>query len=397
MRNFLRCTAMAALTTLVTMPGALALDGTDFADKLAATFATGGMKVEYGSAAVDGDKVTISGFAFTPPGEEPTDVPGALVFTGVTENGDGSYRAAKATMDDIDVSEDEFAVSIKNILIEELYIPASPVVDPLSLVAPYQRMTLGPVSVSMDGKEVVSIANVEAFTTPNDTNTSFDSGYDVTGIHADLSIIEEEEAQAMLALFGFQTIDADAKGRMAWSLDDGHLAVTESAITIANVGRLNVTLDLHGYDAEVLKSIQAMQVHMSEMDMSDPEAMDEPSMETMNVMLEKLSLGSFSFRFEDGGITGKVLDFIAQSQGAPREVMAAGFAAAVPAMAAEAGVPAEVQAMLGEAAAAFLENPQSLEIRVAPATPIPFSAFAAAADDPASMLSEVNLSVTANQ
>lgn len=385
--------------------GAWALDGKDFAKKLSAIFETGGLSVSFDDVVVAGDVVTLSDPTFAPVGEDPAKVEADMIFTGVSEAGDGGYLADKGEIAQIvfENPDEEIKVVVENILIEDVKIPADAYGDPTATFDAYSRFSMGQMNVSTmkpgaaAGTDIFSIASIDVTNTVSEDLNVVENTYVVDGIFADLTQIDEPEAQAMLGLFELTKIDARMQGASTWTLDDGRINLTESAIIINNVGKLDVTADILGYDLAMITEMQKMQKEvMADHDKSAVE-MDMADMDMLMSMVDRLLLASATVRFDDDGITNKILDFVAEQQGAPREVLAAGFAAAVPAMAAEAGMPAAVQTMLLNAATAFLADPSSLEISVAPEAPVAFSKLGEAADDPVELTDLLNISIVANQ
>lgn len=391
--------AVSAFAVFVSTHGALALDGTDFGNKLAAMFEANGQKITFNSVTVDGDGVSFSGFSFALPGEDDVVVPNHVVFSGVSETGDGGYLAEKGVIESFDYEEDDVAITVSDIVIEGLDIPAEALADPLDTIKFYRSFSVGPIKVQVEDHEVFSVASIMATNVPNADLTEFVSDYEVLGIHADLAIIDEAEAQAMLTLFGLQTIDAKMQGQAVWTLDDGRIQIKKSSITVDNVGSFDVTADIVGYDLAFLTDMQVMQKDLVASGDKTPEEIEAASMEILDLMVEKFSLNAASVRFDDDGITGKILDFIAKQQGAPREVLVAGFAAAVPAMAAQAGAPPAFQSMLLKAVAAYLDDPQNIEINSTPDAAVPFTAIRAVAEEEnaAKLIDLIKIGVIANQ
>lgn len=399
--------ALTAAALMSFPTSALALDGKDFAKKLSAVFETGGMSVSFAAIDVAGDAVTLSDPTFTPVGEDPATVMGDLVFTGVSEVDDGSYLADKGEIAEMVFEEPEegVEVTVENILIEDVRIPAEPYGDPTATFDAYSRFSMGPLTVVASPgpgntepmAEIFSIASIEVTNTVNDDLTKIDNTYVVDGILADLSLIDDPEPQAMLALFGLTKIEARMQGESVWTLDDGRVDLIESAIIINNVGTLDITADILGYDLELITQLQNAQKDMMANSEKSTNEIDMASMDMMMDMMNKLVLAGATIRFEDDGITNNILDFIAEQQGAPREVLAAGFGAALPVMAAEMGFPTSVQTMLLNAANDYLADPKSVEIISAPDAPVPFTAIAGAIEDPAEITELLNISVVANQ
>lgn len=401
---------ISVFAVLASSPIALALDGRDFGDKFVAAFGSGGIDVSYETAVVDGDSVTLSNFTFSLSGYDPVEFSAELVFTGIEELDGGSYVAKNATIDDFKYQNDNVAVSIASIVIGDLKIPAKAVDFSAGAEASkeeirasfdiYRSFSMGPVLISFEGEEVASIASIEVTTTPDAQLNEFDFGYNISGIHADLTkAIPEPEALGMLALFGLETLDAEVQAIGFWDVESGRININENAITIKNVGRLDTLFEIDGYDLEIIQQTLRAQSVLEAGTEASPEEFEAVNTEMMELFERKLALVGFTVDFQDDGITGKILDFLAQQQGAPRQVMAAGFAAAVPAMAAEAGFSEDLQLQLLNAATAFLTDPKRLTITASPETPVKISeiAVAAEADDPNVLIDVLNISVTANE
>lgn len=118
--------ASAALLTLASP--AFALDGADLMKKLDAATNANGTSLTYDKAEVDGDKVTVTGvqlkFASQP--GEPTNLKiGDLTFEGVEETEGGGYYAETVSFPDVNLSQEEGSLSVKDILLSGLTIPAN--------------------------------------------------------------------------------------------------------------------------------------------------------------------------------------------------------------------------------------------------------------------------------
>lgn len=394
--TLLRTFAATSSLTLALLSGtsAFALDANAFAEKLTETLALSGNAVTIGSAVADGDTVTLSGWQYTLQGaEEAFSIDGAVTFTGVAETGDGGYTADAATIEDFEIVEDDLVLKAAGLKAEDVVIPAAPADDPLATMQLYKKISAGPITIHSAGAEMFAIDSFVATTEYDESANRFTSGYDVTGIRADLEKLPEPEAAAMAGVFGIVQLEGEAVGRSEWTLDDGHVTVSEGSFNFTNIGRINLTFDMTGYTLDVIAQLQAMNAQMA----NNPEAADAATMNMLMTTLSQLSFNSANLRFDDDGITTKVIAFLAAQNGAPPEVMAAGFAAMLPAMAAEAGMPPETQTQLMQAGTAFLTDPQSIEISVTTDAPVPFSAFAATEGDPAALFELVDITITGNQ
>lgn len=388
-------TGLAAALALAAASPAFALDGRDFADTLAAAFEANAVTVAFANAEASGDTVTLSGISIAPAGEDAVELDAQITFSGVSENPDGSYDVARAESRDITIPNEGFTLSIGGIAVENLRVDATPADNPLEMAKFYERFEMTGAALTAQGREVVTIESVTASNVPGDDAAELVSSYAVTGIHAEPGSIGIAEIAGMVAALGLEVIDAHMQGEGVWNVETGRMEVTESSITVENAGALDFTFTLDGYDLDLLGQTMALNRELT--DDPTPEEMAAKSAEIADLMSANIKLVSAAIRFEDNSITNKIIDLFAGMNGAPREAMVAGFAAAAPAKAAEMGLSEELQAELGNAASAFLADPRSFEISVAPDAPVSFAEISAQAEDPAATEALLNIAVKANQ
>ena len=114
-------------------------------------------------------------------------------------------------------------------------------------------------------------------------------------------------------------------------------------------------------------------------------------------LMQQLSFTGASIRFDDASLTNKALDYAAKQQGAKRTDLVNQGKAILPMMAAQLG-NAEFAQALGTAVSAYLDSPKNIEIKAAPAKPVPFAIIAAGGmADPKSLIKTLGVTVNANQ
>jgi len=130
----------------------------------------------------------------------------------------------------------------------------------------------------------------------------------------------------------------------------------------------------------------------------DPESEEGQAQQMMMgmEMAQALSIVGASVRYDDAGIAGRLLDMFAAQSGVERAQFVETIKPMVPAMVGQAGIPALTELVVPPANA-FLDDPQSFEVKVAPPSPTSFLVLAAAAANPAGLISALGLTVTANQ
>jgi len=387
---------MMASAAFLTLAGqAFALDGADMMKKLSAALELNGSSLAFDKADVDGDTVTATGVKVqvaTQPGESLAI--GEVTFEGVEEKDDGGYYAETVSFPNVDVSQGEDSVSIKDIAIGGLSIPGNPSGDTIDSILLYESFGSGPMELKVKGKEVFSIASVESSLTRQENDAGFDFDATVAGMKADLSKIEDAKTKEAIDKLGLTQLDGQATMKGSWTLESGKLALEEYAIDFKDIGRLNIAMDFSGYTLQFLKSLQEA-AKAAEANPNKEEA-DQAMGLAMLGLMQQLTFNSASIRFDDASITRKALDYAGSQQGVSGEQLAQSLKAMVPIMMAQLNVP-ELQKQVTEAVNAYLDSPKSLTIRAEPANPVPFPMIMGAAmGAPNTIPSVLGVKVTAN-
>ncbi|MBU1334806.1 MAG: hypothetical protein KJ944_05965 [Alphaproteobacteria bacterium] len=404
-----RLLLLSGVATTALMGPAMALEAQAFVDRVAEVYKTIGYDFSFGKATLDGDTITVDGVTvgFEPEaGVEPMTFDTEITFSGVVEGADGSYTADSVTIPDIDT---EFAsapepvghLTLSDISAEGLYLPAGETIPAVALLQLVQSISTGPLSVTRDGVEVISVDAMEATTTFNPAQGSADlvdlsSTLAISGIWLDLSTVGEEDATAgaVIESLGLTTVSGDITQDMTWSMADGHLVLNEFLFDFADLGALNLTTDLTGLTPDVLDQIYAMQAAMGDGgEMTEEQA--QAQMMSGMALMQGVNIVGTSVRYDDASLAGKLLDFFAAQSGADRATFVEGLKASLPSMIAESGVPALAD-LIVPPVSTFLDDPQSLEVKVAPASPTSLLVLMAAAANPAGLITALGLAVEAN-
>ncbi|NMA96705.1 MAG: hypothetical protein GX970_01120 [Phyllobacteriaceae bacterium] len=392
------------LATLAMQLPAFALDADAFIDRIESVYKVMGYDLDFGPATLDGNTITVDGVVvgFTGGDEiDPMDVDTVLTFEGVIEHDDGSYSAESLRVPDVNsVFGDEVRgeLSLTGIVAEGLWLPPEGQTDAVSLMQTVERVATGPLLVKRDGAEVIKydgLDYVSSFGFNGDDLETIDTDFSISNIWADLSTVgeEEPEAGAIIEALGLTIIDGNINQIATWNLVTGDFVMDEFSLDFANIGALNIAMDLRGFTAAVLEKIYAMQ--SEDIDFTTEEGQAKQMMLGME-MAQAISIGGASVRYDDAGLVGRALDFFAGQSGVARAQFVEVIKPAIPEMINQAGIP-ELTAMVTPAAESFLDDPQSLEVSVKPASPTSFLVLAAAAANPAGLIKALNLAVTANQ
>ena len=399
---------MGGVATAVMMGQANALEAKAFLGRMAEVYKTVGYDIDFGEATLDGDTITVDGMtvtiASTPEAPmEPFVVDTEITFSGVTEEADGSYYAASVTVPDIDTDfaeEPTGHLTLSDIRVDGLYLPAGDPVPALGLVQLYESFSTGALSVTRNGEEVIAVESMAAVSNFNPEQggelTDLTSTFDITGITADLSTVGEEDpsAGAIIEALGLTSISGDVDMDMSWSMADGHMTIQNMLLDFAEVGAIDIKAEITGFTPAVLDQIYAMQATMATGGTPTEEQAQAQMMQSMAIM-QGVSIVGASVRYDDASLAGKLLDFFAAQSGADRASFVEGLKSMVPAIIAESGIPA-LNDVVVPPVSAFLDDPQSLEIKVAPPSATSLLVLMAGAANPAGLITALGLAVEAN-
>ena len=399
---------LGGVATAVMMGQANALEAQAFLDRMAEVYKTVGYDIDFGEATLDGDTITVDGItvtiASTPEAPmEPFVVDTEITFSGVTEEADGSYYAASVTVPDIDTDfaeEPTGHLTVSDIRVDGLYLPAGDPVPALGLVQLYESFSTGALSVTRNGEEVIAVESMAAVSNFNPEQggdlTDLTSTFDITGITADLSTVGEEDpsAGAIIEALGLTSISGDVDMDMSWSMADGHMTIQNMLLDFAEVGAIDIKAEITGFTPAVLDQIYAMQATMATGGTPTEEQAQAQMMQSMAIM-QGVSIVGASVRYDDASLAGKLLDFFAAQSGADRASFVEGLKSMVPAIIAESGIPA-LNDVVVPPVSAFLDDPKSLEIKVAPPSATSLLVLMAGAANPAGLITALGLAVEAN-
>jgi hypothetical protein len=258
----------------------------------------------------------------------------------------------------------------------------------------YESASTGPVTATAQGKQVFALDGIEANLTGAEDQSKFDFDATVSGVKVDLTSAPDPKAKEAITALGLQQLTGEVTMKGAWMPSDGKFELNEYAFDFANVGRLDVNFSLSGYTLEFIK---AMQDASKAADANpDKAAGQQAMMMSMMGLAQQLIYNGASIRFDDAGITAKLLDFAGKQQGVDGKQMAASVKAMLPMMLAQINMP-DLQKQIETAVGAYLDDPKSLMVSANPAQPLPApQIMGAAMGDPANLVKTLNVQVTAN-
>jgi hypothetical protein len=387
---------MLASAAFIGLSGpAFALDGADLVTKLNAAYALNGTNVAYDKVTVDGTTVTLTGVTVkSTAAPDKSFKVGDVTLEGVEETEGGGYYAETVTLPDVDIKQDEAAVTAKDITIGGLSIPGNPAGGTINDIVLYESAGTGPVAVSVKGKQVFSMDESEANLTKQESDAGFDFDATMSGIKADLSGVEDAKSKEAIEKLGLKTLAGEMTMKGSWEVATGNVSLEEYAFDFANVGRLAIAFDISGYTLDFMKSMQEA-MKAAETNPNKEEANQAMGLSMMG-LIQQLTFNSASVRFDDATITKRVLDYIGSQQGVSGDQLAQSLKGMVPLMMAQLNVP-ELQNQVSSAVNTYLDTPKSLTIAAEPANPVPFPMIIGAAmGAPNTVPGVLGVKVTAN-
>lgn len=384
---------LMAGTGLLLMAGpAFSLDGNDLVAKINAATGVPGNPLAAQSIDVSGSTVTLRGATYKPvPTEEAMSL-GDITLEGVEED-NGGYTIGKMLFPNVNVREDKTSVSISDISMSNVTVPADVTGNTLDAVLLYEEATTGPMEVTFEGKPVFSIASSSSTTDVADDQSSVGFAVDVEGIKVDLSAVEDPKSRETIQALGVSSLAGSMAMSGNWQAADGLVNVEDYNFDFADVGKLAMAFSISGYTMDFVKAAQetsnAMQANASK------ESQEAAGLAMLGLM-QRLTFNTAEISFEDAGITQRALDYAGKEQGVSGDAMAQMLKAMTPLMLAQYNVPA-LQNMVSEAVNVYLDNPGNLVITAAPANPVPFPMIMGAAMGAPNTLPEVlGVTVKAN-
>ena len=405
-------TAALALGTALALPlPAHALEAEPFAEAFKALIGDQDGVLEYESATLAGDAVTLSGVTIGPalPADPATGAGdmtfplGDLTFEGVTETETG-YEAAsltregiEGTAEDINEEGDDLAWSIGRLGMEGINVPSAGADDDAAVLARsgmfYDRAFVENATISLNGAEYVTLASAQTTTDADASPVAFAAT--MTDLVTNLSVVADEapELRSWIDGTGYETIAIDYVSEGTWDLASGTLDASANTVTMEGMGQLDVVMNLGGLTPAFMEALNDASNQMSS---GDERAQQAAGMQLLGLM-SQLSFGELTLGYRDGGMAGTLLDYYAKVEGTTRDELVQQTVSVLPIALGQLGAP-ELQAQITEAVTSFLNDPKSITVSLKPDAPVPAPVLmGAAATSPAQLAAALNASVKANE
>jgi len=385
--------AFAASAFLIALPLAShAADPADVAKRLKDAFSKQGIDLQWKDVSGSASSMMLSGVTAGAAGKDQRAAIGDITLANVSEEGN-AYVIGNVTLPSYNVEQQGAAVAMTGVSISGLRLPPPDSTDPLDSVMMYDKAQVGEISVKREGKQVFDLSNfhVDVKRPEGDAPLKFSGAAD--GFSADLSGVKDPKAKAAISALGYENVAGNFFMSGTWAPKTGEASLDSYKLVVKNAGTLDIGLKMSGYTPEFIRSLRAIRAKIA----SAPKDQRNAQSMAMLGLLQQLSFGGMSVRFDDDSLTGKVLKYAAAQEGMQPGDVANQAKAMLPFALASLNNP-DLTAQVTKAVSDFLDNPKNLAIVATPPNPVPFAVIAAGAmSAPQQLPQTLGVKMIANQ
>ncbi|WP_421851947.1 hypothetical protein [Oricola sp.] len=382
--------AAAAMILALTGHASADIDAEAVFEGLKRQFAKQGVDVAAGSVASQGaNDVIISDITLSAPDEDGSFMFGGVVLQQVVEAGDGGFLVGRMSAPAGSMTQEGVTVTFDGANLEGYYIPGPNDPDPVAAAGIFRRMNIGAMTVSTGGNTIFEVDGVTSEISPYEPGGTLDYDFEVTRFEVDFANLPDPQARATMSEFGYDQLTGRISGDGSWNTASGDMSAN-MAYEFDDAANLNIDLSIGGYTTEVLAAMQALQEQLAQQPNNDAAGM------AMLGLMQQLEISGLSIEVVDRSLTGRALDFAARQQGTNRESIVAQAKGVLPFALAQLQNP-EFAAKVSAAVSTYLDNPRSLRIVSAPASPVPVAQIMGAAmGAPQTLISVLAVDISAN-
>ncbi|HHV67916.1 hypothetical protein Q5698_04250 [Brucella intermedia] len=386
-----RVLAAGTALSLVFGGAAMAADANAVAERIKALYAKQGGELSFANVQASGSDIVLQGTKIKLPtiGEKETAI-GDVTLQNVQDAPDGGYSIEQVTVPDLALAgetDKNDKAEMKGLAMQNVHIPSEKAKGPLDSIVMYDKLKIDEILFGTPGKDG---ATVKGFDLSLDTTNKAEKiGYVWTIANIDATF--EKGGKNPLAPLDMNTFNGSLTSKGSWSPTSGDTSLDQLELEAKELGKINITGSLGGYDLAFLEAVQKTQENMSKADADK----DAAGLAILG-LAEQLNLKNLSIRFDNDTLTQKVLDYYAKQQGADGKQLGEQMKMMVPLMATQLKNP-EFAQQLKVAADKYFTDPKSLTISASPDQPVTFASIVATASlDPTKIIQLLKISVDAN-
>ncbi|WP_296081782.1 hypothetical protein [uncultured Agrobacterium sp.] len=379
-----------------------ALDGQRFLNVINSLTKPQGTIVSAGSVEVNGDDVHLKSVQLTFPALEHDSLEiSDLTFEDVQPLAGGGYVIGRLSLPDFKLAEEDVGFSYEGVELQKCQISGNPKGVTLNEISFCEVMKTGAVSLIDKGRERLRFGSSHFTATrqPDDTGLGFDGSVDDLLVSFEDTSDALDEVGATWKAIGVPEGRGYFRTKGSWTLADGRLTLADNVLSIGDIGTLTLGFDVSGYTLKAIYALQDATAKAEQEYASQPEMKAHVLTAAMTDLSQQVSLHSARIRFEDDGITGRLIALAGQGK------MDAPTTAKLMSISATQKLT-ELQPLLGKvlvddltaAVTAFLQKPQNFELSTQPKQPLKLQDIITTARNSPDMLPGLFLiKVTANE
>lgn len=391
-KQAVRVFAASTALSLIFGSAAMAADANAVAERIKAMYAKQGGELSFTNVKADGSDIVLEGTKIKLATVSEKETPlGDITLENVQDASDGGYTIEKVTVPDMDIPvgpEDEKSEgTIKGISMKNVSIPSEKAEGALNQIVFYDKMKIDEMTFGAPGKDGATIEDFEVSLNAADRAEKID--YTLTIANIDANFKDDEKNP--LAPLNMTAFNGSVASKGTWLPKSGDATLDQLEINAKDLGKIDITGALAGYDVAFLEAVQKTQQNMTKADAHK----DAAGLAILG-LAEQLSLKNLTIRFDNETLTQKLLDYYGKQQGSDGKTLGEQLKMMVPLMATQLKNP-EFAQQLKAAADKYFDDPKSLTISASPDQAVSFASIVATASlDPTKIIPLLKVGVEAN-
>ncbi|MEN5276255.1 hypothetical protein ABE527_04805 [Brucella sp. TWI432] len=387
-----RVFAASTALSLVLGSAAMAADANAVAERIKALYTKQGGALSFTNVKADGSDIVLEGTKIKLATVSDKEMAvGDVTLENVQDAADGGYSIEKVTVPDMDIPAGEAnkndKVSIKGISMENVSIPSEKAEGALNQILFYDKMKIDEMAFGTPGEDGATVEGLEVSLNAADRTEKIDYALNIASVNANF----KDDEKNPLAPLDMTAFNGSVASKGTWSPKSGDASLDQFEINATDLGKIDITGALAGYDIAFLEAVQKTQQNMTNADADK----DAAGLAILG-LAEQLSLKNLTIRFDNKTLTQKLLDYYGKQQGADGKALGEQLKMMVPLMATQLKNP-EFAQQLKTAAEKYFDDPKSLTISASPDQSVSFASIVATASlDPTKIIPLLKIGVEAN-
>ncbi|MBC2884877.1 hypothetical protein H7Q97_05605 [Ochrobactrum sp. CM-21-5] len=386
-----RVFAASTALSLILGSSAMAADANAVAERIKALYSQKGGELSFANVTSDGSDIVLEGtqINLAPLSEKAVPI-GDVKLQNVQDTPEGGYMIELVAVPDLSLDNAEGKndrATIKGMSMQNVHIPSEAAKGPLDEMVMYDKLTIDEMQFGKPGTDGATLKGFDL--SLDTTNKTEKIGY--TWTIADIDAAFDKNGKNPLAPLDMNTFKGSLNSKGSWSPQSGDTSLDQLELQALELGKINITGNLGGYDLAFLEAVQKTQQSMSKADADK----DAAGLAILG-LAEQLNLKNLSIRFDNDALTQKLLGYYAKQQGSDAQALGEQMKMMVPLMATQLKNP-EFAQQLKAASDKYFTDPKSLTITASPDQPVTFASIVATASlDPTKIIQLLKISIDAN-